>query len=617
MTRDNSHPLPNLSLLRRIGATATLVLGVVLFFAGWIVAVLLAEYEFTLSGLWSLGQILAVFEQQSMRTFWLVFGAHALSLPMIIGVTGSLFRRLPLPRGTRFALTAIPAALAALDLLVWAALPLGAGFQALLGPLMLLVSVVYAAKALWILKHMWLFTRWHSPPAEVQRVVVVGGGFAGLYCAMGLDRTLGWNERLEITVVDRRNYFLFPPLLPSVAAGAIETRQVTTPFRRIFEATNIRFRKEAVTRIDLAARVLHTCVAVDRDPETDRVVQVSGELPYDYLVLAPGAITNTFDTPGVAEHGFFMRELGDAIAVRNHVIDCFELAAREPAPSLRQELLRFVIVGGGPTGVELASELQDLAHNVLLKRYPEIASDEVQVCLVQSGGQVLPGWHDQVAARTLSQLEAIGVRLVLGTRTVAVGPCSATLKSGEVLATRTVCWCTGVKPPALLVASDLPLDRGGRVLVAPDLRIQGDDRAFCLGDATSLEDPATGRPFPPLGQVAFQMGQQGADNLVRLLKGGTTKPFRYFNFGALVSVGEHFAVVDLLGMRFSGFVAWIVWRTLYLTKLVGFGNKVRVVLDWTLDLLLERSISQIHTTRDEGEGAETGGEPAEAPPQAG
>ncbi len=600
MTRDNSHPLPNLSLWRRIGATLTLLIGVVLFFAGWIVAVLLAEYEFTLGGLWTLGEILVVFEEQSMRTFLMVFGAHALSLPMIIGVTGSQVRKLPLPRGTRTAITAVPAGLAVLDIVTWAVIPFSSVLQHLLGPLMLAVSLVYAAKALWVLKHMWLFTRWRNPPAEPVRVVVVGGGFAGLYCAMGLDRRLGWSKQLALTVVDQRNYFLFPPLLPAVAAGAIETRQVTTPFRRIFEATNIRFRKEAVTRIDLAAKVLHTCVAQDRDAATPGVEEARAELPYDWLVLAPGAITNTFGVPGVEEHAFFMRELGDAIAVRNHVIDCFELAAREPQEPVRRALLRFVIVGGGPTGVELASELQDLVEHVLLKRYPEIEPAEVEVCLVQSGDRVLPGWHDMVAARSQDQLGHMGVRLILGTRTVGVGPDTCTLKNGDVLATRTVAWCTGVKPPSLLATSELPLDRGGRVLVERDLRIQGQDAAFCLGDATSLENPATGRPYPPLGQVAFQQGGQMAGNLVRLLKGRETRPFKYFDFGSLVSVGEHFAVVDLLGVRFSGFLAWIVWRTLYLTKLVGFGNKVRVVLDWTLDLLLERSISQIWTSRDAG-----------------
>jgi NADH dehydrogenase len=599
VTRDNSHPLPNLSLVRRILSTVTLLFGVVLFFAGWIVAVLLAEYEISLQGLWTLGEILVVFEQQSMRTFWFVFIAHAVSLPMIIGVTGNLFKQLPLPRGTRFVLMAIPAGLAGLDLLIWAAIPLSLTLQHFLGPLMLVVSLIYAAKALWILKHMWFFTRWRNPPAEPKRVVIVGGGFSGLYCAMGLDKKLGWNEKLQITVVDQRNYFLFPPLLPSVAAGAIESRQVTTPFRRIFEATNITFRKESVTRIDTEAQVLHTCVSRDRDPETNRVVKTIGTLPYDYLVMAPGAVTNTFGVKGVEEHAFFMRELGDAIAVRNHVIDCFELAARENDSDLRRELLRFVIVGGGPTGVELASELQDLSHNVLLNRYPEIDKDEVEVCLVQSGDRVLPGWHDMVAGRSLDQLKHMGVRMVLGTRTVAVDANSATLKNGEVLRSRTVCWCTGVKPPKMLVASGLPLDRGGRVKIDVDLRVQGTKTAFCLGDAASLEDPKTGRTYPPLGQVAFQQGQQCANNIVRLLKGKKSKPFKYFDYGALVSVGEHFAVVDLMGIRFSGFLAWIVWRALYLTKLVGIGNRVRVVLDWTLDLLLERSISQIESHRSD------------------
>jgi NADH dehydrogenase len=285
------------------------------------------------------------------------------------------------------------------------------------------------------------------------------------------------------------------------------------------------------------------------------------------------------------------------VAVRNHLIDCFEHAAREPSSARRKELLSIVICGAGPTGVELASEVRDLIHHVLLRRYPEIDAREIHISLVQSGEQILPGWHANIVKQASGQLMQLQVNLRLGRRVVAVDPFAVTLDNGETIAARTCVWCAGVRPAAMLQAFVFPKDKSGRVLVDPDLRVQGLSNVFVLGDAAYLVH--NGKPLPPLGQVAFQQGSQTAKNLVRLLKGEPTKPFKYFNFGSLVSVGEHFAAIELFGVRMAGFFAWIIWRALYLMKLVGFGNKVRVVLDWTLDLLVERSFAQISASRQD------------------
>jgi NADH:ubiquinone reductase (H+-translocating) len=196
-----------------------------------------------------------------------------------------------------------------------------------------------------------------------------------------------------------------------------------------------------------------------------------------------------------------------------------------------------------------------------------------------------------------AQLAAIGIELLLDRRVTGVGATSVTMKGGEVIRTRTCVWCAGVKPAPLLAKTGLPLHASGRVEVGPDCRVPSHPNVFVLGDAAFLTDK--GRALPPLGQVAFQQGSHAAKNILRMLRSKPTLPFKYFNYGALVSVGEHFAAVDLMGVRLSGFVAWLIWRTLYLTKLVGFSNKVRVLLDWTLDLLVERSISQISVTRQE------------------
>ena len=525
--------------------------------------------------------------------FHALFALHVLSLALVGGVAFRLFRRVALARRARAAVTGLLLLLATLDAACWLLLPMLGVARALLGPVLLLLGLGLAYLVGRPLRDMWLYERWNAAErAAPFRVVIVGGGFAGLYTALEIDRRLGHHRSLEIVVVDRRNYFLFPPLLPSVATGAIETRQVTYPFRRIFEATSVVFRKETVESIDVREKVVHTRADVD-----EQTGACHREIRYDALVLAPGSDTQTFRTPGVAEHAFFMRELGDAVSVRNHIIDCFELAAQEQSADRRAGLLRFVVVGGGPTGVELMAEIRDLIEHVLFVRYPEVNPAEVDLVLVQSAPQILPGWHPTVVQRATDQLHALEVRMLTGRKVHSVGEFAVALDGGETLSTRTTVWCAGVKPAGLLGAVDLPKHPSGRVPVDEDLRVPGRSEVFVLGDASLCQHE--GKPLPPLGQVAFQQGTHTGRNLARLIRGEPLQPFRYFNYGALVSVGEHFAAVDLLGVSMSGAVAWFVRRSLYLTKLVGFGNKVRVVLDWTLDLLVERSISQISASRQD------------------
>lgn len=599
MARIDNHRLVNLSLGRKMASSAALIGGLLLFYAAVFLSVLLTNWEFSFGEALQWGRMLIALRDRAPAMFFALFAAHAGSLALILATSNSLFQKTAMPRGARIALMGAAVGLGALDLLCWLLLSTAPALRHVLGVLIALESLGLLYIVGRPLHEMWMFTRWR-PRGETKkpvRVVVVGGGFAGLDAALGLDRALGYHSDLEITLIDKRNYFLFPPLLPSVAAGAIETRQVTYPFRRIFEATNIRFKKELVELIDTDAQVVRARVDVDADPETGKLRVLTSETPYDYLILAPGSDTNTFRTKGVIEHAFFMRELGDAVAVRNHLIDCFEHAAREPSSARRKELLSIVICGAGPTGVELASELRDLIHHVLLRRYPEIDPREIHISLVQSGEQILPGWHANIVQQASGQLMFLQVNLRLGRRVVAVDPFAVTLDNGETIAARTCVWCAGVRPAAMLQACLFPKDKSGRVLVDPDLRVQGLSNVFVLGDAAYLVHK--GKPLPPLGQVAFQQGSQTAKNLVRLLKGEPTKPFRYFNFGSLVSVGEHFAAIELFGVRMAGFFAWIIWRSLYLMKLVGFGNKVRVVLDWTLDLLVERSFAQISASRQD------------------
>jgi len=596
MPRTDAYPLKNLVPWRKVLATAGLLAGSVLFIAAVGLSVLLTDWTVSLGGLLGWGSMLKRVMGYGPVWFPALFAIHAGSLLLVAVVATRLFGRVALPRRVRAAAVGVLTLLAALDLLAWLFLGVSAVARSVLGPVVALEAVALAYLVGRPLRDMWFFTRWR-PAAEnpPRRVVIVGGGFAGLYAASKLDALLGYHPKLEVTVLDQRNYFLFPPLLPSVATGTIETRQVTYPFRRIFEATNTIFRKETVDSIDLKRKLVLSQANIDGSDGETRVCH--RETSYDVLVLAPGSDTQTFGTPGVVEHAFFMRELGDAIAVRNQIIDCFELAAQEDVADRRRQLLRFVVVGGGPTGVELIAEICDLIEMVLFKRYPEIDSEDVHLVLVQSAPQVLPGWHSEVVRRASAQLKHLEIDVRTGRRVRAVGPFSVALDGDENLPTRTCIWCAGVKPAGLLEAVALPKHSSGRVPVGPDLRVDGHPDVFVLGDAALCLRGE--KPLPPLGQVAFQQGTRTGDNIARLLRGKPTRPFRYFNYGALVSVGEHFAAVDLLGVRLSGFVAWFIWRTLYLMKLVGFGNKVRVVLDWTLDLLVERSISQVSASRQD------------------
>jgi NADH dehydrogenase len=592
MPRTNAYALRNLALPKKLAISFGLVFGLALFLSAWVISVAAINWGFTWMTVVDWGVRVAMLDRD-LR--WLLFGAHVVSLALLLPLSLVLVRRMPLPRLTRRALFSVATVLALADVSAWLLLPFFGFEQAALGGIVLALALLLGYLVGAPLKAIWQTRRWREPARPV-RVVIVGGGFAGLDSALGLDRVLGWSDKLELTVIDRKNYFLFPPLLPSVSVGAIETRQVTYPFRRIFEATNIRFKKETVEEIDLARQVIVSKVDVDADASGRNVHVRHDETPFDYLVLSPGSTTQTFNTPG-CEHAFFMRELGDAIALRNHIIDCFETAARESERELVSKMLRFVVIGAGPTGVEVASEVRDLIDKVLLPRYPEVDPDLIDVVLVDTGDCVLPGWNPAVATSAERQLAHLGVRVLHQARVSEIGTEWVKLKDGTTLHARTACWCAGVAASPLLAHTGLPLDRAGRVAVEADCRVPGHPNVFVLGDAATFPGK-DGRPLPPLGQVAFQQGAQTAKNLVRLLRGEATRPFQYFDFGQLVSVGHQFAAVRLLGVRLSGFVAWFVWRTLYLSKLVGFGNKLRVMLDWTLDLFVERSSSQIHATRE-------------------
>ncbi|MCB0353910.1 MAG: NAD(P)/FAD-dependent oxidoreductase [Bdellovibrionales bacterium] len=596
--RPNRHPLPNLTLSQKAWFSAVIATGLLLFFGTWVL-VLESVYRTgpgeSAPRLFGIG--LAMLAEHDTASYWKAFGLHFVSIALLLWGAWGLFQKCSIRRRVKTVLIGGAILCVALDLSGWLFAPQCSSTNNYVGIVGAITALPLSLLALFPLFQMWVYRRWQPLDGKQKNIVIVGGGFAGLYAAMGLNRVLGYHEKCHITVVDQKNYFLFPPLLPSVSVGTIETRQISYPFRRIFETSNVEFRRAKVCSVDRERSEVRGVIEVSSDPETNEPLTELANFQFDYLVLAPGSLTQTFGTKGADEHAFFMRELNDAVVLRNHIIDCFErAAAMSESDKNREQLLRFVVVGAGPTGIETATEIYDLIHHVLLSRYPEIPAELPRVTVLQSGDQVLPGWHPDIVRMATKQLERLSIDLRLGSRVGEVKG-HAVVFGGDVIPTRTTVWCAGVKPSGLLAHCNLPLEKSGRVKVQEDLRVEGSENIFVLGDAAHLVDRKTEKVLPPLGQVAFQQGSHTAKNLVRLLSGKEALPFRYFDFGGLVSIGEHSAAVNLLGVRLSGIVGWFVWRTLYLSKLVGFSNQLRVVVDWTFDLFMERSISQIREPR--------------------
>ena len=591
LPKTDRYPLKNAPLSFKILSTLGILFSIGLLAWSWATTLSILKTHRPSEFCRLLGDDLWALWGFNRNLYVLVYLFQAAGYAGIFFISRVLFKRTSLRRRMKSLLLSLSTVLAVSNQAVWITAPFVRFSQSTAGYLGLASAAALVALTIPPIFQMWFHKRWKN--GKPTRVVIVGGGFAGLYTALGLDSKLGHHKNLEIVLIDKKNFFLFPPLLPSAAVGTVETRQVTHSFRRIFETTNVRYEKGEIISVDPSAKSTKMHIHLDEDEKMPGVSGTDVNLSFDYLVLAPGSTNQTFNTKGCPENAFFLKELTDAMKVRNRIIDCFERAAVVNDETIRRELLRFAVVGGGPTGVEIATEIHDLIHEVLLKRYPEIPKAWPEVSIIQSGTQILPGWPDKVVRESTKQLHRLGVKLVLNNRVMEVKSNAVVLKDGDPVAARTVLWCAGVQPSPLLKACNLPLDKSGRVAVDEFLRVPGFESIYVLGDSAATTDRKTGKQLPPIGQVAFQQGDYMAASLAALLRGEAVKPFSYFNFGALVSVGEHYAAVDLLGVKLTGFLGWFVWRTLYLSKIVGFSNKLRIMIDWTLDLLIERSIAQL------------------------
>ena len=393
------------------------------------------------------------------------------------------------------------------------------------------------------------------------KVVIVGAGFGGLAAAQALGGT-----DVAVTVVDRLNYHLFQPLLYQVALAGLSATDVAYPIRRILRHhTNVEVLLDEVRQIDLPKRRVRLAAGI--------------ELAYDYLIVAAGAETSYFGHDDWAPVAPGLKDLEDAFEVRRRVLSALEAAERTDDPEEKRRLLTFVVVGGGPTGVELAGAIADLTREILHQDFRRVKPSETRVVLVEMADRILTPFAPKLSESARRQLEELGVDVRLGVRVERIDT-DGVLVGGEVIHCRTVLWAAGVRPNPLAAALGAARDRAGRVLVEPDCTVPGHREVFVIGDMAALTPAGASAPLPGISPVAIQEGHAAARNILRAKAGMPPEPFRYFDKGFMATIGKARAVAQLGRLRMTGLLAWLSWVVVHLWYLVGFRNRLVVFLDW-------------------------------------
>jgi NADH dehydrogenase len=399
----------------------------------------------------------------------------------------------------------------------------------------------------------------HSPNPSWPHVVIVGGGFAGLQAAKALAEA-----PVQITVVDRRNHHLFQPLLYQVATAALSPADIAQPIRSVL-------RGQPNVEVVLAE-------ATTIDPDAREVVFEDGRLAYDYLILAAGANHAYFGHDEWEPLAPGLKTLEEALDIRRRILLSFEEAEIETDPPRRAALMTFVVVGGGPTGVEMAGAIAEIARFSLARDFRHIDTRDARVILVEAGDRLLSAFPERLARHALNDLRRLGVEVKFGVPVTAIAAGQVTV-GDEIIPAETVVWAAGVRSSPLGRSLGVELDRAGRVLINRDLSIPGHPEVFVVGDMASLADPR-GRPFPGVAQVAMQQGAWAAANIQRRIASQPTRPFRYRDLGNMATIGRNSAVADIRGLRLTGFVAWLAWAVVHILNLIGFRNRILVATQW-------------------------------------
>jgi len=431
--------------------------------------------------------------------------------------------------------------------------------------------------------------------------VILGGGFAGVECARQLESEFGDDQGIEIVMVSEDNFLLFTPMLPQVASGMIETRHIVLPIRTVCKKT--KFYEGRIKNIDPHGKLVTLWGTGDKR---------SISIHYDFLVVALGSETNFFGMADVEKNAYTMKTLNDAVVLRNRVIDMLEQAENETNPVLRKSFLNFVVVGGGFAGIETAGELMDLLVDAR-KHYPTIHKEDLKVVVLEALGMILPGFNEKLANFAKDKMVERGIDIRLKTAVTSFDGNEVTTKSLDEnpkdpvdtskidsIITKTLIWTAGVTPVNTIKRSMFKTEKG-KVIVNDFLETVDFPGVFAIGDCALHIDPETQRPLPPTAQIAEAQAKIVAKNLTSLIKNSKKEKFVYHSKGQMAIIGKRSGIATFLGMNISGFWAWLIWRNVYLSKITTFDKKIRVFLDWSIDLFFDRDISRLKLMKRETE----------------
>ena len=434
-----------------------------------------------------------------------------------------------------------------------------------------------------------------------KKIVILGSGFAAVECAKKLENEFGNDPEIELIMIGEDNFLLFTPMLPQVASGMIETRHIVFPIRTICKKT--KFYEGRIKNVDPYGKLVTLWGTGDKR---------SISIHYDFLVVALGSETNFFGMADVEKNAYTMKTLNDAVMLRNRIIDMLEQAENETNPILRKSFLNFVVVGGGFAGIETAGELMDLLLDVR-KYYPSIQKDELKVIVLEAMGEILPGFNKKLAEFAKQKLKERGIDIQLKKTVTSFDGNEVTIKTldetpkdsidqSEInsIITKTLIWTAGITPVNTIKRSMFKTEKG-KIVINDFLEVEKFPGVFAIGDCALFVDPITNRPFPPTAQIAEAQAKMAAKNLISLIKNSEKEKFVYHSKGQLAIIGKRTGIATFLGVNISGFLAWLIWRNVYLSKIPTFDKKTRVFLDWMIDLFFDRDVSRLKLMKRETE----------------